>query len=414
MTPPQKKSFWALMAAQFLGAFNDNVLKTLVTLLILRWVTDQNLARQLVDLSGAIFVAPFLMFSMLAGRMSDRFGKPKVIVAVKYWEVVVVAAAVLSVVSHSLPFMMITLFFLAMHSAFFSPSKYGILPELMGEEELSGGNGLINMLTFLAIILGTLTAAFLSENLKAASLLMASASIVGLIASHFIDPLPAARPDEPWTFNPLRELAANWRLMKGDRALRVGGIAVNYFWFMGSILQLNIFVYAKEMMQASDKTSGTLLIAVLVGIALGSFLAGKVSGRRVELGLVPLGALGMSVFAVDLMWAYTFRPRLLFDLFMLGFSAGFYEIPLMAMLQWRSPPGQRGRVMATINFFSFIAILSATGVLWGMHAIFDLNPAKVFFILGSLSLIATVAFWIVFPEIRERFLGMLRRRFAPS
>jgi len=396
------------MVTQFLGAFNDNVYKTLVTLLILQWVVDSSRAKQLVDLSGAIFVAPFLLFSMAAGRIADRTGKPQVIVATKYWELVVVAAATLSLWSRSIPFMITTLFLLSMQAAFFSPAKYGILPELMGPDELSQGNGWINMLTFLAIIFGTMTGAFLSGSLVTACALMVCASGVGVLSSYFILPLPAAKPGEPLAFNPLREFIANWRLMRQDPSLRLGGIAVNYFWFMGAVLQLNIFVYAKEMMNATDQTSGILLVAVLIGIGSGSFLAGKLSGKQVELGFVPWGALGMSVFAIDLLWAYQSMPRLLFDLFMLGFSAGFYDIPLMALLQWRSPPSDRGRVMATINFFSFIAILVASAALWVMHGPLHLNAAQVFCVLGVLSLAGIMLLCAVFPEARQRATALLR------
>lgn len=409
MNPVQKRSFWALMVTQFFGAFNDNVFKTLVTLMILQWVADPNDAKNWVDLSGAVFVAPFLIFSMFAGRLSDRFSKTRVIVATKYWELIVVAAAVSSLWLESVEFMMTTLFLLAMQAAFFSPAKYGVLPEMMQENELPTSNGWINMLTFLAIILGTISGAFLSENLVVACVLMVAASLIGVVSSYFIEALPAAKPDQPMAWNPFKELARNWQLMKADPSLKLGGIAVNYFWFMGAVLQLNIFIYAKEMMAASDKASGVLLIAVLAGIALGSFLAGRLSQGRVEMGFVPLGALGMGIFAVDLLWSYHSLPRLLLDLFMLGLSGGFYDIPLMALLQAKSPYGERGRVMATINFFSFIAILCASGVLWFMHAILNLDSAHVFFFLGVLSVIAILFVCVVFPEAPHRSLQLFRR-----
>ena len=409
MNKIQKKSFWALMVTQFFGAFNDNVLKVLVTLLIVQWVEDEGMQQQLVDLSGAIFVAQFLLFSMVAGRLADRTGKPTVIMATKFWELLVVTVAILSLWAKSIPFMMAALFLLSTQAAFFSPAKYGVVPELMGEEEISRGNGWLNMGTFAAILMGTIIASFLTNSLITASVMMLAASLAGLAASHFMEPLPAAKPGEKWAWDPLQDLVANWKLMSQDRALRLGGVAVNYFWFIGAVFQLNIFLYAKQMMDASDQVSGVLACSLMVGVVLGSFIAGQISGKRVELGLVPLGALGMSLFAIDLLWAYHFKIRLLSDLFLLGISAGFYDIPLTALVQWRSPPGERGRILATINFFSFIAILAASGVLWMMHAVLELDPAQVFFYLGVVSLAGTAIFCAAFPDIRERFVLMLRR-----
>jgi len=152
------------------------------------------------------------------------------------------------------------------------------------------------------------------------------------------------------------------------------------------------------MMNATPKISGLLMVAVAIGVGLGSFLAGELSGEHVELGLVPIGAIGMSLFAVDLLWAYHSMIRLMFDLFMLGFSAGFYDIPLSALVQWRSPKAERGRILATINFFSFVAILGASVVLYLLNSLFGLNPAQVFFTLGLLSLIGTVLLCVFYVE----------------
>jgi acyl-[acyl-carrier-protein]-phospholipid O-acyltransferase/long-chain-fatty-acid--[acyl-carrier-protein] ligase len=405
----QKKSFWALMVTQFFGAFNDNVLKVLVTLLIVQWVADVGWREQLVDLSGAVFVLPFLLFSMIAGRIADRVGKPRVIIATKFWELLVVAAAALSLWAKSIPSMMGALFMLSMQATFFSPAKYGVMPELMGEDEISKGNGWLNMGTFLAILLGTVTGSFLSASLITASAVMLVASVAGLFASYFMEPLPAAKPEEALALDPLQDLVANWKLIYPNRGLRLGSVAVNYFWFMGAVLQLNIFLYASQMMNASPKISGLLIVAVAIGIGLGSFLAGELSGGRVELGMVPLGALGMSLFAIDLLWAYHSMLRLYFDLFMLGMSAGFYDIPLSAFVQWRSPKGERGRVMATINFFSFVAILGASGMLWVLNTALHLNPAQVFFTMGLFSLVVTGVLCTAFPDVRQRFMMLVLR-----
>lgn len=313
------------MVVQFFGAFNDNLLKTLVSLLIVIWVRNAQMRDQLVYLSGVVFVAPFLIFSMVAGRLSDRLGKPKVILGVQIWQLVVVLVAIVSLLAQHIPWMMGALFLLSMQAAFFSPAKYGILPELMDEQELSNANGLFNTGTFAAILLGTVAGSFLALRLGWACGLLIAASLVGLVSSLTLMPIPAAKPDETWAWNPMTDLMSNWRLIRQNRSLKLGIIAVNYFWFFGAVLQLNIFLYAKDMMNAGPRFSGLLLIAATIGIGLGSFLAGKFSGDHLELGWVPVGALGMSLFAIDLCWAYHSRGRTLFGLFMLGASGGFYS-----------------------------------------------------------------------------------------
>ncbi len=436
MTKTHKKSFWALIITQFFGAFNDNVLKTLVTLLVVAWVDNLNRRNSLVSASGAVFVAPFLIFSMIAGRVSDRLGKPRVIVGTKFWEFLVIAAAIVSLLNESIPWMMITLFLLSMQATFFSPAKYGVLPEMMADSELPEANAYLNLSTFAAILLGTLTAGFLSEKLNWACAVMGVASLAGLAASFFMDKIPAAKPQESlgqkpawlaagmgflmvfglllelhhrhwrgWETSAMAvsiiamlscftiangpDLVANWRIITPDRTLKLGTIAVNYFWFMGAILQLNIFLYAKQMMDASDKIASLFVMAVAIGVGVGSFVCAKLSRGKIELSMVWLGALGMSLFAIDLLWAYHSLVRTFIDFFMLGASGGFYDIPLMALIQARSPTAERGRVMATINFFSFVAILFAIGFLWFLSNPLHHDPADVFFTLGILSLLGT-------------------------
>src|SRR5689334_8686805 len=193
MKTTKKKSFCALIVTKFFGAFNDNVLKTLVTLLVVAWVENLHRRNSLVSISGAVFVAPFLIFSMIAGRVSDRLGKPSVIRATKFWELLVIAAAIASLLTESIPWMMVTLFLLSMQATFFSPAKYGVLPELMRNDELPEANAYLNLSTFTAILLGTVTAGFLSEKLLWACVVMGIASTAGLIASFFMRPLPAAK-----------------------------------------------------------------------------------------------------------------------------------------------------------------------------------------------------------------------------
>lgn len=403
MTSDKKKSFRALMVTQFFGAFNDNILKVLATLLVVQWVADEAARNSLVSLAMAIFVAPFILFSLVAGRVADRMPKPRVIVATKIWELLVVAIAIAGLLLKSLPLILIALFLISIQSTFFSPAKYGVLPEMMAEQELSISNAWLNIFTFAAILLGTIGGSFLAGNLLVASTLMAAAAVAGLIAAYFMQPLPAAKPETPLAWNPLKELAENWRIIRQDRALKLSVIAVNFFWFMGALLQTNIFLFTSEVLHVSEKVAGLLVVGVAVGVGLGSYLCGRLSKGKVELGLVPVGAFGMSVFGIDLLRADTVIHAA-FDFFMMGMSAGFFDIPLMSLIQWRSPERERGRVMATVNFLSFVAIGVASGVLWLLSNPFGLDPAQVFFAMGLLSLAGTLVVVRFIPQALLRFV----------
>jgi acyl-[acyl-carrier-protein]-phospholipid O-acyltransferase / long-chain-fatty-acid--[acyl-carrier-protein] ligase len=400
MLPASKKSFSALLFTQFFGAFNDNLLKVLVTLLIVELVHEPDRRATLVNAAGVVFVAPFLIFSMFAGRISDRLSKPRVIYGVQIWQIVVVIVATVSVLAKDISWMMASLFCLSMQATFFSPAKYGIMPELMGEKELSYGNGILNMATFVAILIGTIAGSFLSTHLGYATALLVVGSIGGFLGSLFITPLPAAKPEMPLAWNPFADLWANWKIIGKDHSLKSGLIAVNFFWFLGALLQLVIFLYAKEMMDASPQISGLLLVSVTVGIALGSYLAGRLS-RGIDLRWVPLGALGMGLFSIDLWWAHASLARTLIDLFLLGVSGGLYVIPLNAMIQWRSPAGERARVLATQNFISFTAILWASAVLWILGRLLHFNPAQIMGTMGVLILIISGSALGLSPMLRK-------------
>lgn len=400
----ENKSFWALIVTQFFGAFNDNLFKLLVSLLIVRWVVDPSQENLLVNLGGAIFVAPFILFSMAAGRIADRVGKPKVIRFTKVWELVVVAAAVASIHVESIHWMLATLFLLSLQATFFGPAKYGVLPELLQEDKLSYANGVLNLGTFAGILLGTVAATFLATHLFWAKAFLLGASILGLGAAWFMNPLPPAKADTPMRWNPLVDFLENWRIIRADRPLKLGVLAVNYFWFMGAALQLNLVLYANQMMLLGPWPTGQLIMAVALGVGIGSYLCGKFSQGKVELGLVPLGSFLMSIFAIDLLWAHHSFGRTLFDLFMVGVGGGFYDIPLMALIQWRSPKEDRGRIQATVNLLSFVAILGATLVMGILGSVFKLNPAQVFFALGVASLIGTSIVYRYVPDALWRFL----------
>jgi acyl-[acyl-carrier-protein]-phospholipid O-acyltransferase/long-chain-fatty-acid--[acyl-carrier-protein] ligase len=397
------RSFWLLMGVQFLAAFNDNVFQIILALLLARW-SDPERGRDLVNLSGAVFAAPFLLFSLGAGRLADRWSKRRVVVLTKVLDVPVVVFILAGIYRQNTWAALGGLFLLAAQSAFFSPAKYGLLPELQSENRLSRANGLLNAATFIAILTGTIAGSLLGGHLALAAaltLLMALGSLAGAFAMR---PVPAANPDQPLSWNPIPDLFANWRLIRGDRALKLSVWAVTYFWFVGGVFHLNMLIYPTQVMRLPDKYAGLLLGAIVVGIALGSYLAGTMSHGQVEMGFVPLGAVGMSLFTLDLFFSHGSLVRTALDSFLLGACGGLFVIPLNTTIQLRSPAGARGRVLATVNFLSFVAILLASGFLWAMAKL-GAGPDAVFLILGLLSLAATAVIVAYRPQALAR-LGL--------
>ncbi len=398
------RSFKALMVTQFLGAFNDNVFQIVIALLITHWMSEEK-ARSLVAISGAVFAAPFLIFSLGAGRLADRWSKARVVVLAKTVDLGVVALLVAGLYFKNVPLLLTGLFLLATQSAFFSPAKYGLIPELKDPSQLSSANALLNVATFVAILLGTVAGTFLTTHINAVALLTVVVAVGSVAAALAIEKVPAANPGQPLRWNPLPDVRANWALVGPDRSLRLSLLATGWFWFMGGVLHLNMLVYVKQVMGLSDRVSGVLLIALVVGIAVGSLWAGRLSRRKVELGLVPLGALGLSVFTLDLYFSHAALIRTLADVFLLGMSAGFFFIPLTTLIQARSPKSDRGRILATGNLISFIAILLSSGFLWIMSAAFKADPAQIFLVLGLLSIAATAAIVAYLPQSLVR-LGL--------
>lgn len=398
------RSFCALMVTQFFGAFNDSVFQVVVVLLAVQWILDPGKANQIVSLSGFVFAAPFLLFSFISGRIADRFSKNKIILVAKSFDLLVVTIAIAGVVWHSVPLLLIGLFFLALQSTFFGPSKYGILPELKTEQELPGANALINVALFIALLTGTIGGTFYAHRMVPLSVMMGFAALASFVGALLIEKMPEANPNQPLQWNPFPDIIGNWRLIQGDRALRLSLAAVAYFWFIGGVFHLNMLVYLKSVMHLGDQFSGYIFSSMVIGIALGSVVAGKLSQGKVELGLVPIGAVGITIFTLDLYFSHGSFTRTLIDVFLLGMNSGIYVIPLNTLIQLRSPTENRGRILAMGNFMSFIAIALASGFLWLTGTLFKANPAGVFLTLSFLSLCATVAIYFYLPQAFVRLV----------
>ncbi|MDE2511255.1 MAG: MFS transporter, partial [Elusimicrobia bacterium] len=398
--------FSAFLAAQALGAFNDNAFKTFVALLAVS--ADPAGAPKLIALAGGLFVLPFLLFSTLAGDAADRWSKSRLLVIFKAAELGLLLLAAPALALGSIPALLALMFLMGTHSAFFGPIKFAILPELVSDEDLSSANGLVQMTTFGGIILGTAAAAQLVVACRhrpaLAALTLAAVGLAGLLAAFAVPETAAVRPNVALKPDVVSRTAANLRDLARLPAVNLAIYASAFFWFVGALFQMNLIVYGTRLMGVNEAMCGRFQVVIALGIGLGSYVAGKLSRGKVELGLVPLGALGLVAFSADLGFAYGSMHRVIADLLLIGLSGGFFAVPLQAFIQQRSPAGQRGRVISTGNFLSFTGILIASAALWALDAKFRLNPAQVFLVAAAMS--AVVAFELL-RRLPDFFLRLL-------
>ncbi len=410
--------FWSLIATQFQGAFNDNGLKYVVIYIAL----DRGLAPAVRDryllFVGALFALPFLMFSLAGGYLADRYSKRSVTIATKVFEVGVMIFALLSLASGNLVLEAAAVFLISTQGAFFGPSKYGLLPELLPDEKLSWGNGVIELGTFLAVITSTMAAGYLAVAFRGRQIwsgaILLGFTLVGLATSFGISHLPAANPAKPLRVNPFTDLREEIRVIRRDRLLAWAVGANTYFWFLAALLQFVIAVYGHDLLHLDDTQIGYLQAAVGIGIGMGSLAAGYLSFGEIEYGLVPLGALGITVmgFLVSRPGLGTWTLRT--ELALLGFFGGFYVVPVNALIQHRPSPEAKGGVIATANLFTFVGIFLAAGMYYLLSSVFHLNPAQIALTAAILTL-ATTAYAIIFlPDSVVRLKHFLARHLLPG
>jgi acyl-[acyl-carrier-protein]-phospholipid O-acyltransferase/long-chain-fatty-acid--[acyl-carrier-protein] ligase len=400
--------FAAFLITQALGAFNDNAFKTFVALFAVATMPAAE-SGKMIAVAGALFILPFLIFSTFAGVVADRFSKKKLTVLFKAIELVLMALSAVALAMSSKPLLMVLLFLMGMHSAFFGPVKLSILPELVKDEELSNANGLVQATTFLGIILGTVAAGLLLHSFRdrpALAALLFFAVAAGGLGSRLLVPsvTPAAGGDSPLRLN---FLSQTWRSVAELHSLYpiyLATVGAAYFWFVGAIFQMNLLIYGKTLMGVSETVASYFQIVVALGIGLGSFLAGRLSRKQVELGLVPLGALGLVLFCIDLAFSFRSTPRTLIDLLLLGMSGGCFAVPLQAFIQHRAPKENLGKIVATGNILSCGAVLLASGWLWAFDDFFKLHPGQIFLATAAMTL--AVALYIVWmlPDFFIRLL----------
>ena len=403
-------SFTYLNVTQFLGALNDNIYKLLIVYFFIQ-LEGVEFSHQILATTGATFVIPFLLFSAFSGTLADRFSKRDIIVTTKILELVIMGLAVCAFAFQSKWGSYGILFMLATQSAIFGPSKYGIVPELVSSEKISKANGLMTSFTFLAIILGTFLASFLIQitgrNFIICSIFCTFIALVGLYTSFCINPTPPSGSEKKFQFFFLKEIYQTLKLARKEVSLLPAMCGSAFFLFVGAFTQLNIIPFAMQSLGLSDIQGGYLFFLTAMGIGTGALIAGKVSGRIVELGLVPIGALGISIcaFMLDIFSAHLFIILPIVTL--LGVFGGIYEIPLDSYVQVTSPQQSRGQMVAATNFMSFTGVLLASGLIYLNSEILGLQSDRGFSLIGLLALFVMLAFTFQFFDYLTRFIGSI-------
>ncbi len=399
------------MATQFLGALNDNLYKLIVSLIIIDTVLDQTGGGIYLSLAQALFVLPFIIFSPFSGYLADRYSKTKILRWAKVMEIVVMGFGLVFFTIGNVPALLTVLFFMGLHSTLFSPAKYGILPELLSPDHLSKGNGYLELWTFLAIILGTAVGGVIKSLSDSSHILpglcVVAVAILGWLASLRIQVTPAGNPNAPKVDSYIRDLWETLKEIRCNKPLYLSLIANVFFWFVGSLFQLDILLYAKRLLGVGDLYTGLLMTALALGIGIGSVFAGKVSEGKVEMGLVPIGAMGMSLFGILLNFSgFSFALTLVF-LFLLGVSCGYFVVPINAYFQLHSPVDRRGRYLAAMNFVVFSGMLLSSALFTFLTDVLELDPGQISLLIGLSTIGVAVYICTVLPEVLVRCVNWL-------
>ncbi len=406
--PNWRRGFWSLIATQFQGAFNENALKFLTIYLVLALVKDKAQRDQLEFLVGVLFAAPFILFSLSGGYLADRFSKRSVTISTKFFEIAVMLLAVLALASPNFPLALAAIFLVCTQGALFGPSKYGLLPELLPADKLSWGNGVLELGTFLGIIAGSVCGALLADAFKGHQIysgaLLFIFTGVGLLCSLGISRVPAADPAKKFKAVSLIDVWSPLRLIRGDRVLWLAVLGNTYFFFVAALLQFNIFLYGQDVLHLDSTHGGFLQGAVAIGIGVGSFAAGFLSGGKIEYGLIPLGTLGMTALGLCLaIPGLTFEAVVLL-LAGLGFAGGFFIVPVSALIQHIPEEEHKGGVLGAANWLSFVGVGVASGAYYAMSHWLHLSPGAIFLWASIATLAATGYVLYLLPDSLIRLL----------
>ena len=417
--------FWT----QFLGAGNDNVYKNaLVIFVAFQAATLTALSsNDLVNIAAAVFIAPFVLFSATAGQIADKFEKSRLIRFIKLFETGIMVIGAIGFYRRDLVLLFLALGLMGVHSTLFGPVKYAILPQSLRPDELIGGNGLVEMGTFVAILLGEIVGGLVIAIKPTGPLLSGAVciaiAIAGYLVSRGIPNTPAVAPALKINWNPFTETARNLRFAYGNRVVWLSMLGISWFWFYGATYLTQFATFTKDVL-GGDEHVATLLLAIFsVGIGIGSLLCERLSGHKVELGLVPFGSIGLSLFAIDLYFASEglvptgqsgiegflavgAHWRVAADLVLLGMFGGFYIVPLYALIQERSDPAYRSRIIAANNILNALFMVASAGIALGLLKA-GLSIPALFLATGLMNAIVALYIYSLVPEFLMRFLAWL-------
>jgi 1-acyl-sn-glycerol-3-phosphate acyltransferase len=423
--------FWT----QFSGAANDNLFKFAFTVMVTYQLSVSWLPPALAGLViGALFIMPFLLFSATSGQLTDKFEKTRVIRFVKNLEVVIMGVAAVGFlatdVNVQVPILLACTFLMGLHSTLFGPVKFAYLPQALNERELTGGNGMVEMGTFVAILLGNIVGGLIVAIPGDGPLYVAVScvlvALLGRVVAQFIPLAPATDPGLKINWNPITETWRNLRLAHGNIVVFRSMLGISWMWFFGAVFLSQFPSFAKEVMHGNEQVASLLLVVFSIGIATGSLMCEVLSKRHVEIGLVPVGAIGMSVFAIDLYFASRALPaapvmsltafmaqpahwRVMMDLALLSLFAGLYSVPMYALIQLHSQATHRARIIAANNILNALFMI-VSAILAGALLKADFTIPQIFLFVGLANAVVAFYIFMLVPEYLLRLVAFVASR----
>ncbi len=417
--------FWT----QFCGAANDNLFKFAFTVMVTYQLSVSWLPVSLAGLViGALFILPFLLFSATSGQLADRYDHASLMQWVKNFEIGIMALGAVGFVTQQVPVLLLCTFLMGLHSTLFGPVKFAYLPQVLKEHELTGGNGMVEMGTFVAILLGNVAGGLLvaipDVGHTSVAVACVAVAVLGRMSSGRIPSLTAANPDLTINWNPFTETLHNLRLAMANRSVFITLIGISWMWFFGAIFLSQFPSFAKEVLHGDAQVASLLLVLFSVGVGAGSLLCESLSRGRVEIGLSPLGAIGMTLFAVDLYVASSHLPvselmgihafvaqtehwRIMADLLLLSLFAGIYSVPMYALIQQQSNNAECARIIAANNIINALFMIASSLIAGAMLGA-GLTIPEVIFCTGVANAAVTLAIFVAEPSYLRRFTAWLR------
>ena len=424
------KRFFPYFVTQCLGALNDNIYKNILLLMVTYSQIDSlpMSVDLFVNLAAGLFILPFFLFSAHAGAIADNMDKAKLIRRLKLIELVIMSCAATAIMTQSAILMLVLLFMTGTQSAYFGPVKYALLPQALKSDELVKGNAWVEIGTFLSILIGTLSAGLLlavPNGMIIASCIVITLSLLGFLSSANIPSLPSKKSDKV-KFEPITGLKKTLKLAQKQPGIWMSILAISWFWFMGATYLTQFPNFAREHLFADSTVVSLLLALFSVGIATGSWLCEKLSFNQVELGILPFGILGLTIFSTDLLWAVpaiesfpsqyydvqsfvaqSSHIRVMIDLFLVGVSGGVFIVPLYAFIQSRSEEGECAQSIAANNIMNALFMVASAAVSILVLSVFEFSIVELFAILAVGNFIVAIYVYRQVPEFTQRFISYL-------